>query len=373
MIVRREHNMAKHRRRQRQHRPVHPGTRPGTIVIDKDSHPTTIDVIQFNHQRRNEWSKITPQEIPDLQPDCVTWINVIGLGDRNVIESIRDEFGIHPLAMEDVVNTHQRPKIDIFEDHLYLVLRMPHQNDDLETEQVSFFLGKRYILTWQERSGDCFEPIRKRIENPRGLIRNHGCDFLAYALVDAIVDSYFPQIHHYGDLLDDIEDRLAQSASNYTVVQRLHEIRHDVRNLRRYAWAQRDVVSSLMVYQGDLLTEDTRLHLSDVSDHSLRVVELLESCRESCSDLQDLYMSIVSLRMNEVMKVLTIIATIFIPLSFIAGLYGMNFSNEASPWNMPETQWTFGYPMAIVLMTMVALGMLVFFKRKGWIGQKSVS
>ncbi|MCA9136849.1 MAG: magnesium/cobalt transporter CorA, partial [Planctomycetales bacterium] len=357
------------KRKRRRHRQVRPGTSPGTIVIDHESPHPRIDVTQFNREKVTRLCDLSPDQIPTPRSDANTWVNVVGLGNKEIIERVGQKFGIHPMAMEDVVNTHQRPKLDVYDDHLYLVLRMPHHNGDLDLEQVSIFLGKDFVLTWQERNGDCFDPIRERMENANGLIRSRGSDFFVYTLMDAIIDSYFPALIRYGDLLDEIEDTLTESASDFSLVKRLHSIRHDVRNLRRNAWSQRDVVGSLIVYQGALVSDDTRFHLRDVADHALRIVEMLESTRDSCSDLQDLYMSMVSLRMNEVMKVLTIIATIFIPLGFIAGLYGMNFSNEASPWNMPETQWQFGYPMALVLMAAVAIGMLAYFRHLRWIGK----
>lgn len=357
------------KRKHRRHRHVSPGSRPGTILIDRDSPHPAIDVTQFSGQQIQHFSDLSPDQIPDVRDDCITWVNIVGLGNQAVIEQVGEKFGIHSMALEDVVNTHQRPKLDVYEGSLFLVLRMPHHSGELDLEQVSIFLGKNYVLTWQERSGDCFDPIRERMKNASGLIRNHGSDFFVYALMDSIIDSYFPSLIRYGDLLDEIEDTLTDSASDLSLVRKLHSIRHDVRALRRNAWSQRDVVGSLIAYQGDLVTDDTRFHLRDVADHSLRVVEMLESTRDSCSDLQDLYMSTVSLKMNEVMKVLTIISTIFIPLGFIAGLYGMNFSNTASPWNMPETQWQFGYPMALGIMAVVAIGMLTFFKRLGWIGR----
>ncbi|NNE00980.1 MAG: magnesium/cobalt transporter CorA [Pirellulaceae bacterium] len=360
--------MANRLRRLIRPRRSRPGTAPGTILVDKNAPPPSIDVFQFNRDNVDRAEGISPSEIPPLSDDVVTWVNVVGLGDAHVIEAIADRFDIHDLALEDVVNTHQRPKMEQYSDHLYVVLRMPNDSDIADLEQVSIFLGKNYVLTWQEADGDCFQPIRERLQSKTRLVRKHGADFLAYALIDSIIDSFFPVLTRYGERLDAIEDRVTSANAGYSVVQSLHQIRSDLRTLRRSTWAHRDVVRNLMSTEDDLLTEMTLLHLRDVSDHTVQLVELFESSRDSCSDLQDLYMSAVSLRTNEVMKVLTIIATIFIPLGFIAGLYGMNFSYDASPLNMPETQWYFGYPMAIVLMGSVAFAMLAFFYRRGWIG-----
>lgn len=349
-------------------RVVRPGTAPGTIAIDKDSPRPVIEVIQFNQDHLSRKQNVSPSKIPGLSDDRVTWINIVGLGDKQVIEQVAAKFDIHDLAVEDVVNTHQRPKVERFSDHLYIVLQMTSRNDHLKREQISMFVGDRFVLTWHERSGDCFEAIRDRLQSTNRLLRHRGNDFLAYALIDAIIDSYFPVMSQYSDILDEIEDGLAVAKAPLELIQRLHHVRSDIRDLRRIAWSHRDVVRELIEHDGELLSDETRFHLRDVADHTLRLVEMMESNRDSCSDLQDLYISTVSLRMNEVMKVLTIIATLFMPLGFIAGLYGMNFSPEASPWNMPETHWYFGYPMALGIMIAVSIGMLFYFRRLGWIG-----
>ncbi len=352
-------------------RPVRPGTAPGTISIDKDAPRPVIEVIQFDHESLRRLQNISPDAIPQVADDSVTWIDIIGLGDKKVIQQVAERFDIHSLAMEDVVNTHQRPKLEAFDDHLYIVLQMPSRNGSLELEQISLFVGKNYVLTWQERTGDCFDPIRERLVLPKGMIRTHGNDFLAYALIDAIVDAYFPLLNQYSDALDEIEDQLTVALPQQPVIQRLHHLRSEIRTVRRAVWSHRDLLASILTYDGDLIGRDARLHLRDVADHTLRLVEMMEISRDSCSDLQDLYLSTVSLKMNEVMKVLTIIATIFMPLGFIAGLYGMNFSREVSPWNMPETHWYYGYPMALAIMIGVAVGMLCYFRRLGWIGQSA--
>lgn len=363
--------MAHRKQKRRAHRQVRPGTRPGTIVIDSNAPHPTIDVIQYSGEHLIESLDVSATNIPAIREDSVTWVNVTGLGSKEVIEQVAQRFSIHELAVEDVVNTHQRPKMEVFDRQVYLVLRMPQSDYESDVEQISIFLGPNYVLTWQERAGDCLNPIRERLKIANGLIRRHQSDFLAYSLIDAIVDSYFVSISHYSELLDQLDDRLALESSDFSLVRKLHAIRYDVRSLRRYAWAQRDVVAELISYEKDLLSDNTRLHLRDVADHTLRVIELLESLRDSCSDLQDLYMSLVGLRMNEVMKVLTMISTIFIPLSFIAGLYGMNFSTAASPWNMPETLWRYGYPAILLVMSAIAGGMILHFRRLGWIGKPS--
>lgn len=372
--------MVTRKRRKRRRRNVRPGAPPGTIVIDKKAPAPQIDVIQFNDEHIRCHENIAVADMPPLVDEMVTWINIVGLGDKQIVEQVAERFDIHALAIEDVVNTHQRPKLESFPDHLYIVLQMPRREvsheeprkqDVFDLEQVSMFVGARYVLTWQERNDDCFSRIRERLRTSRRQIRQQGSDFLAYSLIDAIIDSFFPILNQYSDAVDAIEELLMEANGDYPVMRELHILRSEIRDLRRSAWSHRDVARNLMAYEGDLLSDETRLHLRDVADHTMQLVDLLETSRDSCAGLQELYMSYVSMRMNEVIKVLTIIATIFIPLGFVAGVYGMNFSHDASPLNMPETQWYYGYPFALAMMLVVALGMLVFFRHRGWIGARS--
>jgi magnesium transporter len=231
---------------------------------------------------------------------------------------------------------------------------------------VSLFFGERYVVTFQEREGDCFEPVRNRIRRARGRLRENRPDYLAYALLDAVIDAYFPIVEAYGDRLEALEDRVLEEPTS-DVVSEIHAVKRELSNIRRAVWPLRDVVNLLLREQHPLLREDTRLYLRDAYDHTIQLVELVESHREIASGLLDVYLSSVSNRMNEVMKVLTIIATIFIPLSFVAGLYGMNFDRQASAWNMPELSWDYGYPAALGVMLAIALGMLWFFRRKRWL------
>lgn len=351
-----------------------PGQAPGTISVDAHSLMSRVHVTVFDRDSINEIADASVSDIPTANDNATIWVDVTGLGDESVIKAVADHFGVHKLSLEDVVSTHQRPKLEVFDDHLFIVARMPQyktpqHDDELKMEQVSLFIGKGYVLTWQEYAGDCFTAVRERLRTPTRAVRQHESDFLAYALIDSIVDSYFPLINQLGDELEQIEDDLAGPEGLDNLMRRLFRIRSDVRALRRVSWSHRDTVRSWMGYSGPFTSEATQLHLRDVYDHSIRIVELLEGCREACSDLRDLHMSTASMRMNEVMKVLTVIATIFMPLGFIAGLYGMNFATDSSPWNMPETQWYLGYPFALFVMAGVAIGMLVFFRRKGWIGR----
>ena len=355
------------------------GEAPGTIAAPTGAIETHIDLTVFDASEIHRTKDATVDQCTEAaRNDRVAWVNVVGLSDAELIDDLAERFGLHDLAAEDVVNTHQRPKLEEYGEHLYIVVRMPRlmidegqERDDidagLDLEQVSLFIGDGWLLTFQERPGDCFDNLRKRLRNPKRLVRQRGSDFLGYAIIDSIVDSYFPVVADYAERIDEIEDRLMLLEEPIDLIGRLHRIRTEIRELRRTAWSHRDLLRSLMNYGGTWIQDDTRLHLRDVSDHTLQLVELLESNRDSCSDLQDLYLSTAGMRMNEVMKVLTVIATIFIPLGFIAGLYGMNFNPEVSPYNMPETQWYFGYPMAIAMMVVLTVAMLAFFYRKGWL------
>jgi magnesium transporter len=242
---------------------------------------------------------------------------------------------------------------------------MPHLEEAFHGEQVSLFLGANYVLTFQEHSGDCFDPVRKRIRGRRQRLLN--ADYLAYALLDAVIDSYFPILETFGERLDNLEDDIAHRLT-VDVLTRIHHIRHDLLALRRTVWPMRDVLNELVRDQIAGFAEDTRAYLRDCYDHAVRIIDIVETYRDLGAGLTEFYQSTVGHRMNEIMKVLTIIATIFIPITFIAGLYGMNFNAELSPWNMPELNLYLGYPIALLSMGAVALAMLLFFRRKGWIG-----
>lgn len=342
------------------------GAAPGTIKVDQRSPAPIIDVYRYTADQIEHLSNLRTRDIPSPQANQTTWVNIVGLGDSKIIRELGEKFQIHPLALEDVVNTHQRPKLETYENQLYVVLRMPSFNEEIDLEQISLFVGDHYVLTWQERSGDCFEPIRLRLQTSRSH-RLLGNDFLAYALIDAVVDSFFPILNDYHDAIDRIEDELDGPEMRNQIMRDLHRLRSNIRLLRRTARSHQNVIRDLLTDESSFIGPETRLHLRDVSDHAFMLIESLDSARDSCTDLQEFYMSTVSMRTNEVMKVLTIIATIFMPLSFVAGVYGMNFSNEASRWNMPETQWTFGYPMVLTLMALISTLMAFFFRRRGWI------
>ncbi len=345
-----------------------PGSSPGTLIADPGARRPVVRVIGYGTADLEESEAASLDDIARIRGKWpVTWVNVDGLGDLEFLRALGEMFGLHRLALEDVVNVHQRPKVEEYEDHLFIVSRMVAVNDPPHTEQIAMFLGDGYLLTFQERSGDCFDPVRERIRRHRGQIREVGADYLAYALLDAVIDGYFPVLEAYGEELEILEDRVLAAPHRDHVVT-IHELKRNLLALRRAIWPQREMISALARNAAKQITEPTRLYLRDCYDHIIQLIDILETFREVASGLVDVYLSSVSARMNEIMKVLTIIATIFIPLSFITGLYGMNFRTDLSPWNMPELSWYFGYPLALGLMAAVAGVLLYFFWRRGWLG-----
>ncbi len=300
----------------------------------------------------------------------VTWINVDGLADLELIRRLGNLFGLHRLSLEDVVNVHQRPKVEEYEDHVFIVTRMIEGSRMPSTEQVSMFLGAGFLLTFQERPGDCFDPVRERIRRHRGLIRERQADYLAYALLDVVIDGYFPALETYGERLEILEDAvMAQPSIDH--VGQIHEMKRDLLSLRRAIWPHRELVNALTRDSSPQFADSTRVYLQDCYDHTIQLMDIVETYREIASGLVDVYLSNTSARMNEVMKVLTVIATIFMPLGFIAGIYGMNFDRSASPWNMPELGWSLGYPLALLMMAIVAGALLAYFRWRRWIGGRS--
>jgi magnesium transporter len=294
----------------------------------------------------------------------VAWINIDGLTETDTIAKIGTDFGIHPLALEDILNTSQRPKFEDYGDYLFMVAKMIglENRDSLKitTEQVSFIVGKNFLITFQEHAGDVFEPIRQRIRQGKGHVRKMGADYLAYTLIDAIVDNYFVILEQIGEEADLIESELPARADE-SLMHRIHAMKRRMIYLRRSIWPLREVVGALQRSESPIVAKRTRLYIRDLYDHAIQVIDTVESLRDIAGGMLDTYLSVMGNRMNSVMKVLTIIATIFIPLTFIAGVYGMNFEN------MPELARPWAYPAVLTAMLLIALGMLRFFKRKGWI------
>ncbi len=353
----------KHRKRRRSK----PGTPPGMLTVDPDAPQSVIRLMAYGPERMEEKDHASLDDVRRVVGKFpVVWVNVDGLGDAHAIEGIADIFGLHRLALEDVVNLHQRPKLERYDAHEFLVAYVPRLAEKVEMEQLSLFLGIDFVVTFQVLPEDCLTPVRDRIRQGRPRLRNNGPGYLTYAILDTVVDSYFPILEGFGDRLETLDMEILDNPTQ-KLVGELHEFKRELLNLRRAIWPFREVIAAMTREESPFIPPETRVYLRDVQDHSIQLVELLESMRESATSLIDLYLSSVSQRMNEVMKVLTIIATIFIPLSFVAGLYGMNFNGEKSPFNMPELNWYFGYPMALGVMLLVAVVMLFYFKRKGWL------
>jgi magnesium transporter len=345
-----------------------PGSSPGTLIVDPDAPPPTIQVLAFREDdliEQDIGDPTTLSELLDRWP--VSWVNVDGLGDIERLQALATVFELHPLELEDVLNVGHRPKLEENPNHLFLITKMPSVVEHVHLEQVSIFIGRGFVLSFQEKSDDCLDPVRQRLRSGRGRIRKSGTDYLAYAILDAIVDSYFPVLEQYAERLDRIEDEIVVNPSD-EVLSHIHEAKKDLLALRRSIWPLRDVLNVMIRDPSDFISEATRVYLRDVYDHVVQMIDLIETYREFGSSLTDYYLSIVSNRMNEVMKVLTIIATIFIPLTFIAGIYGMNFDAAVSPWNMPELRWYWGYPITLGAMFLLGLGSFLYFRHKRWIG-----
>jgi magnesium transporter len=349
---------------------------PGTITPPADSPKPQIRVIAYSPQEAIDVRIDDPKQLLQyLHRYPVTWVNVDGLGDPGVIQAIGEIFNIHRLALEDVVHVRQRPKLDEFPQHLYIVARMIERVDDrLTTDQLSLFLGKDYVLTFQERPGDCFDGMRQRIASGpggqglagQGLLRTSGPDLLAYGILDAVVDDYYPFLEADGDSLEELEDDILADPTPDRAAA-VHELKRDLLVMRRAVWPLREALAALHRGNSPLVLPETRIYLRDCYDHTVQIIDLLEVYRDLGTSLTELYMTSISNRMNEIVKVLTIISTIFIPLSFIASVYGMNFNTGTSKWNMPELNWPHGYLVALGIMALTAGGMLFYFWRKGWL------
>ena len=345
-----------------------PGSAPGTLIADPLATKPSIHLIGYGGDTVEERDIHDIRELESVVGKSpVTWVNVDGLGDLGVIRGLGKIFGLHRLTLEDVVNVHQRPKVEHYSDHAFIVTRMIRLHHAPETEQVSMFLGEGFLLTFQETKGDCFDLIRERIRGRRGIIRESKADYLAYTLIDAVMDSYFPALEAYGERLEMLEDSVMAEPSSHQVSD-IHNLKRDLLLLRRAIWPQREMINGLTRQNSPFVSEQTEVYLRDCYDHAFQLMDILETYREVAFGLLDVYLSSMSARMNEIMKVLTIIATIFIPLGFIASVYGMNFDRSVSPWNMPELHWYFGYPFALGLMALLAGALLFHFRRKGWIG-----
>ena len=341
------------------------GLPPGTIVHigNKRMEKVKINIIDYNEEHFQEKEvKSAGECFPYKDKSTITWINIDGVHEIKVIEEIGKLFNLHSLILEDIVDTDQRPKIKDFRDYIFIILKMLYcdkKSNEMKIEQVSLILGKNYVISFQEREGDVFDFIRDRIRNNIGRIRKLGADYLVYSLMDAIVDNYFTIIEKLDEEIENLEDKVI-SQQNPANVQAIHKLKRDLIFLRKSVWPLREVISILERGESPLVLESTNLYLRDVYGHTIQVMDTVESLRDIISGILDIYLSSINTRMNEIMKVLTIIATIFIPLTFITGIYGMNFQY------MPEIKWFWGYPLILSVMLIIGIVMVIFFKRKKW-------
>ena len=346
------------------------GSVPGTLTIDKEAAPTTIVLIDYKEAERTRVQLEKPEDCESyLDTESVSWVDVLGLGSEEVLLRLGKVFNLHPLVLEDIVNVPQRPKVEDYEDHLVIITQMvllKEQGSSFWSEQVSFVLGKHYLLTVQEEpKRDCFQPVRDRIRTGKGTIRKQGADYLAYTLLDAIMDGFFPVLETYGERIEELEEEVVTNPTRQTL-EKIYRVRRELLALRRAIWPQRDAINALIRDGSDLISPEVRVYLRDCYDHAVQVMDLVETYRELASGLMDVYLSSVGNRMNEIMKFLTVMSSIFIPLTFIAGIYGMNFNTDKSAWNMPELNWYWGYPLCLAVMLAIAAGLVFFFWRRGW-------
>jgi len=338
---------------------------PGSLVYTGEQRVDrpTIDVIAYGPERIDERGRVGLADALDLRAaDRVTWINVCGLHDTDLLRAIGERFGLHPLVLEDIANTNQRPKIEFFDDYVFVAARMLFLSDadgPIHSEHICFVLGDRWVLTFQESPRDVFDPVRQRVRAGKGRSRKMGPDYLVYALLDAIVDNYLAVLDRVSARVEQVDRKVVDSFDPETL-RELHALRHDVFYIASVIWPAREVITGLQKPDNSLVSEKTRPFVHDLADHVSHAVDAVDHFRQLLESASDHYQASVSNRLNDVMRVLTVIATIFVPLTFIVGVYGMNFDR------MPELGWKWGYPFVLALCLAVTLGMLRFFKRRGW-------
>ncbi|PZO44840.1 MAG: magnesium and cobalt transport protein CorA [Shackletoniella antarctica] len=347
-----------------------PGTLPGALNIPDDALPTELYLMNYSPFDVHTATIDHPMECEVLgRPKSVTWLDARGLGSETTLLQIGQTFDLHPLMLEDIVNVPHRPKVDFYDDKILIIMQMVQPKktgSGVGSEQVSFVMGNGFLVTFQEEpEWDSFNPVRDRIRRGTGTIRTQGSDYLAYALLDTIVDSFFPVLEAIGETLEDLEEEVVANPTNATI-KKIHRMRRALMKLRRHIWPQRSVINSLIRDSDELISQEVRVYLQDVYDHIVQVVDIIENYREIASSLMDVYLSSINNRMNEVMKLLTVISSIFIPLTFIAGVYGMNFNTERSPFNMPELDWYWGYVLCLAVMAVIAAAQIYLFWKRGW-------
>lgn len=342
------------------------GQPPGTLIYtgEKKVEKVKITVIDYDEKQYSSEEVSTIKEcLPYIKKPSVSWINIDGLHDLNIIEQIGDVFSIHPLILEDILNVEQHSKYEDLENSIFIVLKMimyDEKQRQIDHEQVSIILGQGFVISFQEKEGDVFDTIRERIQKSKGRIRKMGADYLAYSLLDAIIDNYFIVLDRLGETIESLEDELRSNPSDQTS-RKIHSLKREMIFLRKSIWPLREIINKLEREESSLIEASTDIFLKDLYDHTIQIIDTVETFRDMISGMLDTYLTIISNNMNSTMKVLTVIATIFIPLTFIAGIYGMNFQN------MPELGWKWGYPIVWGIMFVIGILMLFFFKKKKWL------
>lgn len=343
------------------------GLPPGTLlhIGKKHASPVRLQLMDYGPDHLEERELNTAEECrPYRHTPSVSWINLDGLHRTQLLQQMGDVFNLHPLVQEDIVNTEHRPKLEDFGDYLFVVLKMLRFDAgqaSIHTEQVSLVLGSGFVLSFQEQEGDVFDDVRQWLRENKGRLRTMGADYLAYALLDAVVDSYFAILENLGEQIELLEEELINRPSPDTL-SRIHHFKREMILLRKAVWPLREIIGGLQRVGSPLIQDSTAIFLRDIHDHTIQIMDTIETFRDILSGLLDLYLSSISHRMNEVMKVLTVIATVFIPLTFVAGVYGMNFDY------MPELHWRWSYPVLWLIMLGIAGGMMIYFRRKQWLG-----
>lgn len=360
------------KRRPAQH--IIPGMPPGIIIPSESAHPPRgVDLVSYSTDTVDERPGISVDEALAAVSaaaqasgnQLICWLNVSGLADTQLLKKIGDTLGLHPLAMEDVVSLCQRPRVDNYDSHLYIPLKAVQQDDSgLSFNQLSLFLLKNVVVTFQEQSGDVLDAVRLRIRHSSGRICQMGADYLMYSIIDTIIDNYFPCLEQINELMETLEEKIIRNQAHKDSIEYIHRLKRDIQEVRRAIWPLRDAIGALFREDLPNVSKGIQPFLRDCQDHAILLFDTIENCREFANSLMEIYLSTLSNRMNEIMKVLTIISTIFIPLTFIAGIYGMNFAF------MPELQWRWGYAACLLLMALCAAVMIWLFKRVGWLDFK---
>jgi len=340
---------------------------PGSLAIDPAAEPSRVHVIAYGPDGFEESSRFDAAELGALRSRWpLLWVHVVGLGSAEVIAGLGSEFGLHPLAVADIVQTYKRPKIERSSELVQIAIRIIEEPGACDTEQLMVFTGRDFVLSFEERKGDLFELLRSRLRDGASYTRRAGAGFLAYEILDVAVDAFFPVLEKISDELEAIEDELP-GAKPLELTPRLRDVRAQLLGLRRALWPMREVVGALASDPSPIFGDDTRAYLRDCQGHCAQLIDIISSNRELTTDLVDLQISVAGQRLSEVMKVLTVMATIFIPLTFVSSIYGMNFDPDASPMNMPELRWAYGYPFALGAMATIAISLLLYFRRRNWV------